>query len=57
MFSFNYWNYGLQYWQAEQLCKKYGKGWSVATFNKKLSGEGGIVIRDNNYKLSVEHVQ
>ena len=34
-----------------------GRGWDVATFNKNLTIKGHTPQKNNNYKLSVEHVQ
>ena len=56
-FDFNYWNYGKNYRTAEQLCKKRGVGWDVATFNKNLRIVGNTIIANNNYTLSVEQVR
>jgi len=56
-FSFNYYNYGLPYWKAEQVCSNHGKGWGVAAFNKDLTIKEQTIIKDHNYYLSVESVR
>jgi len=56
-FDFNYYNYGKDYWRAEQMCRKYGGGWDVASFNKHLTIEENYVLRDNSYKLSLEQIR
>merc|ERR1719354_455536 len=56
-YDFNYYNYGKNYWRAEQMCRSHGKGWDVATFNKRLTIEGNDILRNNNYKISVEHIR
>ena len=56
-FDFNYWNYNKNYKAAEQLCKRRGKNWDVATFNKSLRVIGNTIIRNGNYTSSVEQVR